>query len=125
MQSVPYNSAVGALMYLATCTRPDIAYTVSQLSRFNSNPGPQHWAAVKHLFRYVKATIGLKLTYAPDPSSKELFSVYSDADYAGEKDSLKSTGGYVVKIGTSAVDWSSKLQSIDSVEHGSRVCHHS
>ena len=39
MSEVPYINAVGALMYLATCTRPDIAYTVSQLGRFSSNPG--------------------------------------------------------------------------------------
>ena len=50
MSDLPYINAVGALMYLATCTRPDIAYTVSQLARFNSNPGPLHWKAVKHLF---------------------------------------------------------------------------
>lgn len=50
MASVPYINAVGALMYLAVATRPNIAYAVSVLSRFNSNPGPEHWKAVKHLF---------------------------------------------------------------------------
>ena len=50
MSKVPYSNAVGALMFLATFTRPDIAYTVSQLARFNANPGPEHWKVVKHLF---------------------------------------------------------------------------
>ena len=109
MSDLPDINAVGALMYLATCTCPDVAYTVSQLARFNSNPGRAHWLAVKHLFRYLKGTLDLKLTYKPD-SHSELFQVYSDADHAGEKPGMRSTGGYLVKIGSVAVDWSSKLQ---------------
>jgi hypothetical protein len=52
----PYQSAVGALLYLSTTTRPDIAYVVSKVARFNQNPGVQHWIAVKHhlnLFRHI------------------------------------------------------------------------
>lgn len=96
-------------------TRPDIAYTVSVLSRFNSNPGPEHWKAVKHLFRYLKGTMDYSLTYSPSPSlspSKERFEVYSDADHGGNPDTGKSTSAYVIKMGTGAVSWSSKLQSI-------------
>lgn len=94
MSKVPYINAVGALMYLATCTRPDIAYTVSKLAQFNTNPGRQHWIAVKHLFRYLKATMDLKLIYAPDPLSKELFTTYTDADHGMDADSKQSRGGY-------------------------------
>lgn len=115
MSSVPYINAVGALMYLAIATRPDIAYTVSVLSRFNSNPGPEHWKAVKHLFGYLKGTMDYSLTYSPSPSpspSKERFEVYSDADHGGNPDTGKSTSAYVIKMGTGAVSWSSKLQSI-------------
>ena len=57
MSKLPYSQLVGALMYLATSTRPDIAYTVSKLACFNSNPGKVHWTAVKHLFRYLKGTM--------------------------------------------------------------------
>ena len=67
MRSVPYAHAVGSLMYLAVSTRPDIAYAVGVLARFSSNPGTAHWAAVKHLFRYLKGTLDYKLVYAPDP----------------------------------------------------------
>jgi len=112
MKSVPYLAAVGALMYLATSTRPDIAYTVGCLARFNLNPGMAHWHAVKHLLHYLKGTADYSISYAPDPSSSKLFSIYSDADYGGCKDTGRSTGGYLVKIGTSTVSWSSKLQSI-------------
>ena len=68
MASMPYLSAVGSLQYLALCTRPDISYTVGVLARYGSNPGMQHWKAVKHLFRYLRGTLNLKLTYRPTPS---------------------------------------------------------
>ena len=42
MDKVPYLSAVGSLMYLATCTCPDITYAVSVLARFNASPGKAH-----------------------------------------------------------------------------------
>ena len=111
MAKVPYLSAVGSLMYLATCTRPDIAYAVSLLARFNANPGKAHWQAVKHLFRYLKGTLDLRLTYGPSKED-ELFVTYSDADYAGDEDTLRSTGVYVLKFETGAVVWSSKLQTV-------------
>jgi len=86
MRTVPYLSAVGAIMYLAITTRPDITNAISILARFNSNPGPTHWKAVKHLFRYLKGTMDLKLTYRPSPDSSELFTMYSDADHGGSID---------------------------------------
>ena len=112
MQSVPYLQAVGALMYLAVATRPDISYTVGVLARFSKNPGMAHWKAVKHLFRYLKGTLDYKLTYAPDPTTNELFTTFTDADHAGNPDNGRSTGGYIVKMGTGAISWCSKLQTI-------------
>ena len=113
MKTVPYLNAVGSLMYLAITTRPDISYAVGVLARFNSNPGPIHWTAVKHVFRYLKGTLDLKLEYGPSADrSHEMFLTYSDADHGGNTDNGKSTGGYLVKLGTGAVSWSSKLQSM-------------
>jgi hypothetical protein len=57
MRTVPYVSTVGALMYLAIATRPDIAFAVGVLCCFMANPGPEHWKAVKHLFCYLRGTI--------------------------------------------------------------------
>jgi transposase InsO family protein len=111
MQNIPYLNAVGALNYLAIATRPDIAYTVGCLARFNSNPGPAHWAAVKHLLRYLQGTIDLALTFAPDHST-ESFQTWTDADHGGNTDNGRSTSGFLTKIGTGAVSWASKLQNI-------------
>ena len=112
-------------MYLTLTTRPDIAYAAGVLARFNSNPGPAHWNAAKHVLRYLKGTIDYKLTYKPS-IEPEPFITYSDADHGGNPDNGKSTGGYVVKIGTGAVSWSSKLQplvalSTTEAEHISAV----
>ena len=111
MRSIPYLQAVGALMYLAIATRPDISYTVGVLARFSKNPGPHHWKAVKHLFRYLKGTLDYKLTYSPT-SSPELFTTYTDADHTGNPDNGRSTSGYIVMMGTGAISWSSRLQGI-------------
>ncbi len=112
MRSVPYLQAVGSLMYLAVATHPDIAYSVGVLARFSKNPGPLHWKAVKHLFRYLKGTIDYKLTYSGLYPSSELFTTYTDADHAGNPDNGRSTSGYLVKMGNGAVSWSSRLQGI-------------
>lgn len=113
MKKVPYMNAVGALMYLAIASRPDIAFAVGKLARFNSNPGRVHWKAVQHLFRYLQRTIDLKLTYQPDASSlsSEIMVAYSDSDFAGCTDTRRSTSGTLVKMGTGAISWSSKKQT--------------
>ena len=53
MRQVPYASAVGSLMYAMLSTRPDICYVVGMVSRYQSNPGPKHWQAVKHILKYL------------------------------------------------------------------------
>jgi Reverse transcriptase (RNA-dependent DNA polymerase)/gag-polypeptide of LTR copia-type/GAG-pre-integrase domain/Integrase core domain len=111
MSKVPYLSAVGSLTYLAQCTRPDIAFAVGTLAKYNSNPSPIHWKAVKHVFRYLQGTKDYELIYKPD-EEQELFITYTDANHGACKDTGRSTGGYAVKIGTGAVSWSSKLQSV-------------
>jgi hypothetical protein len=112
MRDKRYVSAVGALMYLANATRPDIAHAVGVLCRFMSKPSPAHWKAAKHLFRYLRGSVDYCLTYAPHPSSSQLFTTYSDADHGGNPDNGRSTSAYVVKTGTGAVSWMSRLQSI-------------
>ena len=54
MSRVPYESAVGSLMYAMVCTSPDIGHVVGVLSRFMSKPGKEHWTAVKWVFRYLR-----------------------------------------------------------------------
>ena len=111
MQRTPYLNAVGTLNYLAICMQPDISYAVSCLARYSGDPGPTHWTAVKHLMRYLKGTMDLKLTYSPSNADSP-FRMWTDADHGGNLDDGKSTTGYILKIGSGAVSWSSKLQTI-------------
>ena len=57
MSSIPYRESIGSLLWLSMGTRPDITYAVSQVAKFNSDPGPQHWKAVKRIFQYLQQTV--------------------------------------------------------------------
>ena len=59
----PYRQLIGEMMYLVTSTRPDLAYSVCQLSRFVANPTPQHIGALKTVLRYLKGTLTKGIHY--------------------------------------------------------------
>ena len=61
---VPYLSAIGALMYLANCTRPDITFSVNLLARYSSAPTQRHCNGIKHILRYLRGTINMSLFYS-------------------------------------------------------------
>ncbi|KAH9704344.1 hypothetical protein KPL70_011418 [Citrus sinensis] len=108
MRQVPYAEAVGSLMYAMLCTRPGICFAVGMISRYQSNPGPEHWTAVKHIMKYLKRTKNYMLVYSGD----ELIPVgYTDSDFMSDKDSRKSTSGYVFTLGSGAISWRSVKQS--------------
>ena len=63
MRQVPYASAMGSLMYAMLCTRPDICYLVDMVSRYQLNPRPKHWQAVKHILKYLQRMRNYMLVY--------------------------------------------------------------
>lgn len=107
---VPYQEAVGSLLYLAQATRPDIAFAVNNVSRFNAEHCDTHWTAVKRIFRYLRGTTDLKLRYEKTKSGR--LTAYSDADWASEIDRRRSCSGYLIKMAGASICWSSKRQSI-------------
>jgi hypothetical protein len=109
MSRVPYSSAVGSLMYAMVCTRPDIAHAVGVVSRYMNNPGKEHWEAVKWILRYLRGTTTHALCFG---GSDTFLQGYVDSDMAGDKDSRRSTTGYVFTIGGTTVSWISKLQKV-------------
>ena len=108
MRHISYSSAVGSLMYAMMCTRPDICYAVGLVSRFQSNPGLEHWKAVKRILRYLKGTASYVLCYG---GSDTRLIGYTDADWGGDPDERKSTSGYAFLLSGGAVSWCSKKQS--------------
>ena len=87
-------------MYVMLCTRPDICFAVGMISIYQSNPGPEHWTAVKHIIKYLKRTKNYMLVYSGD----ELITVgYIDSDFMSDKDSRKSTSGYVFTFGSGVI----------------------
>jgi transposase InsO family protein len=120
MQNVPYRQCVGRLLHLMRTTRPDIAYSVSVVSRFMNNPGQKHWNAVKRILRYLKGTKHYVLKLSPDSLSTRIqflksdnsptITGFTDADWAGDIDNARSTSGYAFYLGNSLISWASKTQ---------------
>jgi hypothetical protein len=109
-----YQTLVGKVMYDMISTRPDIAFTVSQLSQYTSNPSPEHENASKHLLRYLHGTTNAGITFqgsGSNPNDVDLIG-YTDASYGDNVDSNKSTSRYVFTVAGGAVSWKSKKQSI-------------
>lgn len=108
MKNVPYRSAVGALMYLMVGTRPDLAAAVGTLSQFAADPCPTHWQALKRVLRYLQATPTYGLQFSASNDGRLVG--YSDADWAGDIESRRSTSGYVFMLNGGCISWRSKKQ---------------
>ena len=112
MARIPYASVVGSLMFAMICSRPDLAYAISLVSRFMSNPGKEHWNAVKWVLRYLKGTLKHGVMYGYCDTNKVQVEWFVDSDYAGSIDTRKSLTGYVFTMCNGAVSWKSTLQSV-------------
>nr|GEU87497.1 hypothetical protein [Tanacetum cinerariifolium] len=112
MQNIPYASAVGSIMYAVRCTRLDVAFAQNMTSRFQQNPGEEHWTAVKNILKYLRNTKDMFLVYGGNMERELRVSCYTDAGYLMDADNLKSQTGYVFILNGGAVDWKSTKQSI-------------
>ncbi|RVW75329.1 Retrovirus-related Pol polyprotein from transposon TNT 1-94 [Vitis vinifera] len=107
---VPYLSAIGALMYLANCTRPDIAFSVNLLARYSSAPTRRHWNGIKHILRYLRGTTDMSLFYSRE--SKQQLLGYADAGYLSDPHKGRSQTGYVFNCNGTAISWRSVKQTM-------------
>ena len=104
-----YQMAIGSLTYAALCTRPDISAAVGVMSQFMSNPNTSHWIGVKRILRYLRGTSRYGLVYYGNGGS-ELIG-YSDADWAGDINTRRSTSGFAFQLGKSTITWCSRRQA--------------
>ncbi len=106
-KGINYPVAIGSLVYLAQATRPNIAFAVSKMWRYDENPSGEHWAAVKCILWYLHGTIDYVVVLG---AGKETVSAFVYSDWAGDHEDLKSQTGYCLKwMGPPAV-WRSAKQ---------------
>ncbi|CAI7845054.1 unnamed protein product, partial [Closterium sp. NIES-54] len=109
--SGPYPELVGCLMYLMTCTRPDLAYPLSILARYVA-PGryrPEHMAAAKRVLRYLCSTSGLGLVLGG--RRPVVLTGHADASWADDQATQRSSQGYTFSLGSGSVSWRSTCSS--------------
>ena len=99
-------------MYAMVCTCPDISHAVGVISRFLANPSKAHWEAVKWIFRYLRGTSKVCLSFG---GSKPSLEGYIDSDMVGDLDCRKSTSGYLFTFVGGTISWQSKLQKCVSL----------
>ncbi|XP_031285874.1 secreted RxLR effector protein 161-like [Pistacia vera] len=111
MESVPYANVVGSLMYAMISTRPDLAFAISMLSRNMSNPGMEHWTTLKWMLKYINSTVCVGHEYCKRNTALDLVG-FVDADFAGDKDTRKSTTAYFFTLGGNCISWKSQSRPI-------------
>lgn len=106
-----YRKLIGMLLYLTTHSRPDIAASVSILSKKVETPRDNDLNEVKRVIRYLIGTQDLKLVLN-EPDGEEVLHAYSDANWAEDRNDRKSNSGYFCSINGGAISWCSRKQDI-------------
>jgi len=115
-RSNDYASLIGSLQYLATATRPDIAYAVNWLAAYTANPSFTHYGAAKCVLRYIKGTRNYGIMYHAHSTrhvgstDSNIFYGFSDAAFANADD-RRSISRYVYLSNGGAITWGSKKQT--------------
>ena len=109
VEQLEYSRIIGSLMYLMSCTRPDLAYAVSKLSRYTSNPSSIHWNCMTRLLRYLRYTRDYGLHYSQYPAVIE---GHCDANWISDTNDSRATSGYVFTLGGAAISWKSSKQTV-------------
>ncbi|XP_062100743.1 secreted RxLR effector protein 161-like [Humulus lupulus] len=112
MDSVPFASGVGSVIYAMVCTRPDLAYAMSIVGRFIADSGEEHWNPLKWILIYGKGTIDVSLIYSSKFQTQSKVMGYVDSDNAGCIDTRRSLIGYVFTIQGGCVSWKANLQKV-------------
>ena len=112
---LPFRNLIGALMWIARCTRPDVLFAVTKLARCSAAYDNSHFRAAKRILLYLKGTMHKTMKYTRSAVSKlsdfqVVFDGYADADYASDVQTRRSTTGWIVNMFGQTVSFGSKLQ---------------
>ena len=121
---VSYLSVICALMYLANCTRPDVAFSVNLLVMYNFAPTRRHWNGIQHILRYLNGTTDMGLFYSN--KSKEKLLEFVDAGYLSDPHKARSQTEYVYNYNGTAISWRSVKQTMvaTSLNHSEIIAIH-
>lgn len=109
-ENVKYRNLIGALLYVSSGTRPDIAFSVNYLRRFQNTHGEEHFKYALRVLKYLFLTRDLKLTYKNNYNVDTMDS-FVDADWAGDVTDRKSTSGFVINLIGNVFFWKTRKQS--------------
>jgi hypothetical protein len=105
------KSIVGCLSYLVNMTRPDLAFTYSQISKFVQSPGPVHLAAAERALAYLRGTYNEDITYCdPEEERRNKLTGWVDSDFAEDPGTRKSMTVYLFSLNGGAVSWRGSRQ---------------
>jgi hypothetical protein len=112
VSKLPYMRLVGCLLYVMTCTRPDISFATTVISRFMTKPLYIHWLACLHLVRYLKGTTNVGICFYRDNWLEHFMVGFSDSDWASsDLEHRRSMTGYSVFLCGGPIAWRSCLQT--------------
>ncbi|KAL0361354.1 UNVERIFIED_CONTAM: hypothetical protein Sradi_3819900 [Sesamum radiatum] len=100
MSDIPYASVVGNIQYVVQCTRPDVIFTLSVLSRYQACAREEHWSAAKTIIKYLKRTKDMFLIYR---GGELILEGYNDTSFQSDDVDAKSQFGYIFKLNGSVV----------------------
>ena len=107
--AAPYQHIIGKLMYASVGTRPDLAFALSYLARFNARPSKLALQMAKRLLKYVASRGKVSLFYKRS-RGEFIFQGYTDASWADDALDRKSTSGYIFLVNGTPVAWKSQRQ---------------
>ena len=108
IDDIEYRSMIGSVQYLVSCTRADLSFPVSFLSRFLSKPTTKRMSEIRRVFRYLKKTRDYGIAYVKDEDQS--YSYFSDSDFASDNLTRKSVSGLMIFANGGPICWKSALQ---------------
>lgn len=106
-----YQAMMGSINFLAICTRPDLAFSVTILSSHNAKPAQRHLLMAKQVLRYLKGTKDQGVLLHNTNRKTISVDMYTDASWGSDPDDARSISGYLLQVNGSTTSWSSKKQS--------------
>ncbi|XP_033229502.1 secreted RxLR effector protein 161-like [Belonocnema kinseyi] len=111
---IPHREAIGSLLFAARISRPDIEFAVNCASQFLNCYNQTHWLAVKKIMLYLNGTLNYGIIYGNSGSTLDIKG-YTDADFAGCKDTRRSRSCFVFLLNGGPISWTSRRQNVVAV----------